>query len=517
MGAETRLNIILILIDSLNRYNLSAYAPSEVATPNLDHFARRGWRFDNHFVGSLPCMPARREIFAGFKEMLWRPWGPLEPFDKRLPRLLQNRGYATAIVTDHYHYWQDAAHGYVQSFQSTHLVRGHENDNWQVPLPAEEPVPRWVENMERWRPAQARAYYANVRSFGGEEDYFPAKVMGGAAQWLEENHSRPFFLQVESFDVHEPFDVPEPYASMYGDASLRDRYTVWPPYQDAEMQARFMSATSPEELAFIRSQYSAKLTMVDTWLGKLLGKLDELKLWEQTAVIITTDHGHDLGERRAFGKQYPHYDSHANIPLLVWHPDYVGNGHSIPALTSTVDLFPTILDIAGAYIPTHPHGRSLLPVMRSEGAGRVRDALLYGTFGQGVCATDGEWTIFKSPASDGPLFYYSTLNLRSPATERPFLGAEAGYFLPGVDVPQWRVPVKIEPLSRDDFLFNRLDDPHQDRNLWASEPAQRKRMFGVLRDLLAEEGAPQEQYERLGLAQEITRPGSSRTRAKSTG
>lgn len=69
------MNIILVLIDSLNPNHLSAYAPSEVATPNLDAFARRSRRFDNHFVGSLPCMPARREIFAGFKEMIWRPWG----------------------------------------------------------------------------------------------------------------------------------------------------------------------------------------------------------------------------------------------------------------------------------------------------------------------------------------------------------------------------------------------------------------------------------------------------------
>jgi arylsulfatase A-like enzyme len=95
-------NVVLVLIDSLNRSALSAYGPTRVATPNLDAFARRGWRFDNHFVGSLPCMPARREIFAGIREVLWRPWGPLEPFDARLPRLLEERGYATAIVTDHY-------------------------------------------------------------------------------------------------------------------------------------------------------------------------------------------------------------------------------------------------------------------------------------------------------------------------------------------------------------------------------------------------------------------------------
>ena len=81
------MNVILVLIDSLNRHYLSAYEPTPVSTPNLNSFADKSWRFDNHFVGSLPCMPARREIFAGRKEMMWRPWGPLEPFDARLPRL----------------------------------------------------------------------------------------------------------------------------------------------------------------------------------------------------------------------------------------------------------------------------------------------------------------------------------------------------------------------------------------------------------------------------------------------
>ena len=76
-----------------------------------------------------------------------------------------------------------------------------------------------------------------------------------------------------------------------------------------------MEQTTPEELDFIRAQYFGKMSMVDTWLGTLMSRMDELALWDDTMVIFTTDHGHDLGERRVFGKQYPHYDSHANIPM----------------------------------------------------------------------------------------------------------------------------------------------------------------------------------------------------------
>jgi arylsulfatase A-like enzyme len=495
----TRPNIVLVLVDSLNRGALRCYAPEAPApTPNVDRLARRAWRFDNHFVGSLPCMPARRELFAGRKELLWRPWGPLEHFDRRLPRLLEAEGYATAIVTDHYPYWEEPGNGYLQAFAETELVRGHEHDNWRQPVPSGEPVPAWVERIERWRPGEGRGYWANVRDFRSEEDFFPARVFGAAARRLAGPPPEPFFLQVESFDVHEPFHVPVPYRSAFGDPSGYERFTVWQPYQDPRGLAEFMAATSPEELAFIRSQYLAKLAFVDARLGALLDELDRGDRWRDTVVILTTDHGHDLGDRGVFGKQYPHRDSHANIPLLVWDPQRPGDGRAVTALTQTVDLHATLAELAGAD-PRAPHGRSLLPLLSGEPVARWREALLYGTFGEGVCCTDGAWTVFKSPTGDAPLYSYSSLlyeSLVHPGLERP---VGSGSFLPGVEVPQWRVPVRHAPRCREDFLFDRARDPGQTRNLWAAEPAERGRLLELLRQLVDEEGAPEEQRRRLGL------------------
>lgn len=478
------MNVVLVLVDSLNRADVPAYGAASVPLPGLDRLARRAWRFDNHFVGSLPCMPARRELYAGFKEFLWRPWGPLEPADARLPRLVEQAGLRTALVTDHYHYWEEPANGYLQAFQQTELVRGHEWDTWRGPVPADESVPAWVERIERWRPGAGRRYYANVRDFHGEEDFFPARTMRAAAERLAGLRA-PFFLQVESFDVHEPFHVPEPYRSRFGDPADDDRFTLWPPYQDPDALRAFMAETTPEELAFLRSRYLAKVAMVDRWLGVLLDVLDERGLWEDTAVLFTTDHGHDLGSHGVFGKQYPHWDSHARIPLLVWHPSYPGGG-VVDALTSTVDLFSTVAELAGVEVDAR-HGQSLVPLLAGSEA-FAREALLYGTFGQGVCATDGEWTIFKSPTGNGPLHAHSSLLFRSQDVEIPSAG-----------LPQWRIPVEVRPLSLEDFLFHRPSDPGQERNLWATEAAQRERMLGVLHALVEDEGAPPEQLERLGL------------------
>ena len=508
------MNVITILIDSLNRDALSIYNPdTRVRTPNIERLAARSTVFENHFVGSLPCMPARREIMSGRKDFLWRPWGPMEVFDPQLPRIMGEAGYRTAVVTDHYHYWEEEANGYIEPFQSIAMVRGHEIDPWRT-VDRAASVPAWVAKIGEFRGDGAvRQYHANVRSFETEEDYFPAKVFGGAADWLD-RHARqagPFFLHVESFDVHEPFDAPEPYASMYcDDAALRDRYNIWPPYQNYDGLAGFMAQTSPEELAFLRSQYEAKVTMADRWLGHLLDRIDALDLWDDTAIVLTTDHGHDLGDRGVFGKQYPHWDSHANIPLVVYHPEALGGGRRRPAgLTQTVDLFATILDLAGVGLPEGTrHSRSFADAVRSDGdAGR--EALIYGTFGQGLCVTDGAYTLFKSPVRDGPLNIYSTALMRTflvdnPTPERedelPRQPIAMGRFDESVPYPMYCCPTAVDPRTSEDFLFDRRADPGQNRNLWASEAAERDRMIGLARDLMLGEGAPPEQFVRLGIA-----------------
>lgn len=407
---------------------------------------------------------------------------------------------------DHYHYWEEAANGYMESFQSTKLIRGHAVDSWEPPLPEDADVPTWVERIGDWRPAVAgRRYYANVKDFSGEEDFFPAKVFTATAGWLRDHSgNEPFYLQIESFDPHEPFHVPEPYASMYGDASGYDRFSVWPPYQNPERLREFLAQASPEEMDFIRAQYAGKLTMTDRWFGDLIKALDDLALWDDMVVIVTTDHGNDLGEHDAIGKQHPHYDSHANIPLFVWHPSWPGNGRTVTELTSTVDLFSSTLDIANASIPERTHGRSFVPLLTDQPL-EARPGLLYGSFGQGACCTDGEWTIIKAPEHDGPLYSYSALQFSSLVYDNLVPPAGGGYFIPGVNLPQWQVPLHDRPvittgtLSKENFLFNRVQDPGQTRNLWNEAPAQRKRMLTFLRDVMAAEGAPLEQYERLGI------------------
>ena len=389
------MNTIVILLDSLNFHCLEPYGATHLQTPNLQRFSKRAFCFDNHFVGSAPCMPARRELFSGRHECLWRGWGYMEPWDRHIAQDAAQAGCVTQMITDHYHYWENAAHGFFEPFHGVDFIRGHENDMWRTD-PLDE-IPAWVQGINRYRPDVMRnyqgwgsSYYANAREWNNENDFPCAQVMHSAADWLTRNQQHEkSMLWVECFDPHEPFYVPEPYRSMYVDGTPEADFTCWPPYQNSRDARDFVAQASATELAWIRAQYYGKVTMVDRWLGILLDKLDELNAWQDTAVIITTDHGHDLcydglDGATLWGKPYPHPESHARIPLMIWHPEYAGNGQRINALTTTVDVNATIRDFTGVKAPVNgPHGISLLPLLRGDTT-RHREWLLTGTFGAGI-------------------------------------------------------------------------------------------------------------------------------------
>ena len=129
---------ILFLSDSVNRRYLDIYSQSGLNLPNLNRLAERSVIFDNHWTGSSPCMPARRDIMTGRYNFLDRGWGPIEPFDVTLPDVLRDSGVSTHIVTDHYHYFEIGGENYCQSFDEWELFRGQEKDPQMLPSKAPE-------------------------------------------------------------------------------------------------------------------------------------------------------------------------------------------------------------------------------------------------------------------------------------------------------------------------------------------------------------------------------------------
>ena len=125
------MKVVFLLFDSLNRHALSCYGNKQHLTPNFDRLAERSVQFERHFVGSLPCMPARRDIQTGRLNFLHRGWGPLEPFDHSVADILRSAGVITHLITDHYHYFEDGGAGFHGRYSSWEFIRGQEKDKWQ--------------------------------------------------------------------------------------------------------------------------------------------------------------------------------------------------------------------------------------------------------------------------------------------------------------------------------------------------------------------------------------------------
>jgi len=507
------MNVVFISIDSLSKHFLKIYGQPieiEVKTPNLDRFAEKALVFDNHYAGSLPCMPARREFFTGIQEFLWRPWGPVEPFDRPLARAARQVGATSQLVTDHYHYFQHGSHGYYEDYNGYEFIRGHESDTWKTtPKRPDDDFLRQLRTSYPDEPARYmnRVDYArNVASFNVEDerDFFPAKVFTTAAEWLAANVEQDkWMLVVDSFDVHEPFHCPEPYASMYTGEDPRDpEMVVWPVYGRVD-EGR--NKLNDRQLAFVRAQFAGKVTMVDRWLGDVFDTLDRENLWETTMVIVTTDHGHYLGEHGWIGKpDAPFYNVLAQTPLLIWHPANPSPGGRTTALTSAVDLYATILDALDAEPTQNIHSRSLMPVITSSQQ-RHRDWSLYGYWGSSINISDGRYTYFQPCDRNAPAETFSTMmvqmapwNWFQPPV--PHLDAVGDRFLPYTDSPVWRYTLPSQWRHDNPMLFDVANDPGQERDLAGQDDPNESRMKSLLIEALDAMRAPRSQYERLGLA-----------------
>ncbi|MDP9371990.1 MAG: sulfatase [Chloroflexota bacterium] len=489
---------IFVILDTLRRDYLEPYGSDWVRTPNIARLAERSVVCDNHWVGSLPCMPARREFMTGRHNFLERGWGPLEPFDDVLPHQLRQvrpKPVFSHLITDHYHYFYLGGEGHNNSFDSWQFERGQESDLWisRVDLPA---LPEAL-NREHARQQNALNRLAQRE----ESEFSGPRCVRHAVQWLEDNRgSDGWFLQLELFDPHEPFYVVQEYLDLYGDDWDGPLYD-WPSYGECK--------DDPRAIAHIRRCYAALLTMTDRWLGKLWDQMDALDLWRDTAVVLTTDHGTMLGEHQYWMKNaMPVYNEIARIPLIVHLPCARRAGARVSALTQTTDLMPTFLDLFGAPHPPHLHGTSLRPALEADEA--VHDAIIYGYFGMAANVTDGRHTYFRNPLeAQATVYAYTAMptGFHGFLSREQLAQAEAGRFLGHTyNIPVFKIPQQGKPpLGYADGagytprheLFDLAADQAQERPL--DDAATEARLCDLLRAHLARVKAPQEQFARLGL------------------
>ncbi|PMC35645.1 hypothetical protein CJ195_17815 [Bacillus sp. UMB0899] len=481
---------VFILMDSLNRHYLNAYGKSWVQTPNIDRLAAKGMVFDHHYSGSLPCMPARREIMTGRLNFLESQWCPLQPFDETYPEELRRQANVYShMITDHYHYFEKKGWGYHTPFNTWEFLRGQEGDQWHPSVKDPEiPTFRGKNRRQDWI---NRTFMNSER----DEDYPTPQCFMRAINFIEHNHKEDnWHLHLEVFDPHEPFMCPTTYRERYNDTWTNEYHFDWPSYAPVNKDQE-----DQEAIEHIRKRYAGTLTMADEWLGKFLDKMDEFDMWKDTAVIFTTDHGYLLGDYGYWAKNYMFdYQKIVNIPLIAYMPNAPMNGNRVSGLTSTMDIMPTLLSLHGSKPSEHVHGKSLTHLFERDEP--HHDAVLYGYFGKDINLADGRFTYCRKPIPESIAYHHTAIPVEAINNHKDKNIWEIDQFLPQTKIPVYRFEQKSHQhhnATNGHVLYNIAADPEQ------HVPIQDDRLHKLYEDklyeLLKRYQAPDWQYARVGL------------------
>lgn len=495
---------IMVMYDSLNRRLLQPYGCDWTKTPNFLRLAQRTVTFDNFYVGSLPCMPARRDLHTGRYSFLHRSWGPLEPFDNSMPKMLHQSGVYTHLISDHDHYWEDGGATYHTQYTTWRCVRGQEADASsnvvsEPYVPAHVPTMREFTHPEWWRHSWHNKAEIHSTNKWPQDDVFDQGL-----DFLERNKNEDnWFLHIETFDPHEPFDSPQEYRSLYPDDYDGDHFD-WPPYAPV--------SETDEQVKHIRKRYASLLSMCDKNLGRILDFMDRHQMWEDTMLIVNTDHGFMLGEKDWWAKSVmPCYNEIAHTPFFLWDPRSPEQGGTRSnVLAQTIDIPATLLEYFDVSLPREMQGMPLRHLMDGS---KKRDYALFGFHGSFVNITDGQHLYMRaaSSISNQPLNEYTLM----PTHQQGFFTAEELKdttlesplsFTKGI--PVMRIPVQSR-LANATFcnsfqygskLFDLLNDPEQCSAV--DNPEIEVKMIKALIEKMEIADAPNEQYQRLGLSKD---------------
>ena len=383
------MNLAYIVIDTLRYDYIGANGNDWIETPNIDQFAAKAWAYDRAFCASFPTIPYRTDVITGQYGAPFHAWKPLRHERQTLPWTLAQSGYATQLIHDTPHL-VNGGHNFDWPFHAWTFVRGAEVDrDWIMDT---DPWPdNWTRqslfdaiNDKAAESGMLRSYARANRNRKKPEDWNCAKLFNTAAQFLKDNAKRDnFFLWIDCFDPHEPWDSPPEFMKKYDKR----------PGYDGRVDPRSLGARGNAELSdeakqHIKDQYAAKTTWMDHCFGQFLDALESTGLDKNTAVIFTADHGTNVGERGRFGKGQPVREQEAHVPLFIRLPE--GDTGRSNVIVQPQDFFPTILNILGETRPDGLEGHDILTPARAGNAGERELALSGGSIERWQQASQNE-------------------------------------------------------------------------------------------------------------------------------
>jgi arylsulfatase A-like enzyme len=406
------MNVIVVILDSLRKDHVGCYGETGIQTPNLDKFARKSVRFTKAFPESLPTLPVRRALYTGLRtfpnrryvprkgdNVLIPGWEPLPENQRTISEIVNREGYLTALYSSVLHMFKPAMN-YHRGFDCWTWIRGQEADRYMAPLRGsiEDPQNLPCDLMFGCVGHSLHRCLPNMQGWTTEKDWFPARTFNSAAQWLERNYdTENFFLMIDEFDPHEPWTPPKPYLDQYFNTVNYDGRRIINTYSG---QFPFRAG----ELEFTKALYAGEVTFLDTCLGFFFEKVTQLDLWENTVIVLLSDHGHPIMEHGILHK-LPHnlYPELMDLVFLLYHPHKEHAGTTCDAYVSTHDVAPTLLALLGIEQPAPMEGRNIWDwVTRRRTDRRVYQTSIFGSY---VWCRDEEYAYIADLNGKKPRLY----------------------------------------------------------------------------------------------------------------
>ncbi len=408
------MNVAVVCLDSLRKDHVGVYGNDWIRTPNLDALADSSMRFTQAYPESMHTVCCRRSLYTGIRTWPFRNWNPIPeetnysagwqpmPEDQvSVAETLFENGYNTAMITDNYHLFKPG-YNFQRGFDVFNFIRGQESDKYRSPLITPEKMvekytlPGNVELLIE----KARQYLANVSDRDGEEDYFAPTVFSRSMEYLDavaNNGGEPFFLVVDSFDPHEPWDPPQSYIDLYS-GGYSGREPMVPNYSTTDY-------LTEAQLERMKNIYAAEVTMTDEWFGRFMNRMEDLDLMENTLLFVFADHGMALGEHGYTGKPFNMlWPQMTDIPYFVHHPDGAGAGQTSDFYVSNHDVAPTILAALDIEPQQEMDGQDLTPVLEGGSPERERQHFTIGV-DEYTWARDENYAMFCINDLSAPKLY----------------------------------------------------------------------------------------------------------------
>jgi arylsulfatase A-like enzyme len=366
-----RVNVLFVTIDQLRADCLSVAGHPVVETPNLDRLSAEGVRFAAHYSQASPCSPGRMALYTGTYQMKNRVAANGSPLDHRfdnVARLARRAGYRPALfgLTD-----AGIDPSTVAEVSDPRL------NTYEGVLPGFDTVLHLDGRSEAWIEWLDELGYGTLDPIEALETEPERPAVHSLAaflsdrliEWIDQQEG-PWFAHASYLRPHPPYAAAGEYATRYSPdevgSPIPHGEDLHPLHQFALTLPICAAPTDPGEMAELRAQYFGMIAEVDHELGRVLEHLREEGLDADTLVLVTSDHGEQLGDQGLIQK-LGYFEESYWIPCIVRHPGFAESaGRVVEAFTEAVDILPTLAELFGQEIPLQCDGSSLVPWLAGQ-------------------------------------------------------------------------------------------------------------------------------------------------------